>query len=261
MKGYEGLVGRGTRSITATTGRIHSIETFGTLDGPGIRCVLFFQGCPLRCKFCQNRDTWDPREGREIGLEELAGEVLAYRGYYDSSGGGVTATGGDPLLQASFVGALFRRLKAEGIHTALDTSGYGSLTENVRELLRATDLVLLDLKQLDDTIHRDLTGVSNRSVLEFARYLAARDRPLWIRHVIVPGYTANAESAAATAGFVAELGSAVKRVELIPYHRLGVHKWEALGKQYPLAGTNPPTAEETAAVAAEFRRLGLPVVV
>ena len=243
------------------TGRLHSVESFGTLDGPGIRQVLFFQGCHLRCAFCQNRDTWDPRAGRAVTVDELVAEVLRYRVYMDSSGGGVTASGGDPILQAPFVAALFRALRTEGIHTALDTSGAIAVGRPVADLIRATDLVLLDLKHMDSERHRELTGVPNTRVLEFARSLAATGTRAWIRHVVIPGWNADRDHARRLATFLREIAGVVERVELLPYHEHGRHKWEATGARYRLDGTRPPEDGEMETVRREVAATGIPVFV
>ncbi len=242
-------------------GRIHSIESFGTVDGPGIRVVVFFQGCHLRCQFCHNRDTWLRSAGKEQTVDELLSEVLRYRSWMTRSGGGITASGGDPILQAPFVATFFERLKTEGIHTALDTSGLTRLTPEVQRLLGATDLVLLDVKHYDDRKHRDLTGASNRLSLAFAYHLAEIGRPVWIRHVIVPGWTEDIRTIAELVALDRSLGEVVERIELLPYHDYGKEKWERLGIPYPLDGTPPPTAEAMEQIRQRFLDAGLPVVV
>ncbi|MFW5789601.1 MAG: pyruvate formate-lyase-activating protein [Spirochaetota bacterium] len=239
-------------------GYLHSVETFGTLDGPGIRYVLFFQGCHLKCLFCQNRDTWERRPGRVATVRELMDEIRRYRTYFDASGGGITASGGDPILQADFVAGLFEAARAEGIHTALDTSGLTPITPDVERLLDHTDLVLLDLKHIDPDRHRELTGRSNKLVLAFARRLAERGTPAWIRHVIVPGFTDDADGARRTARFVSTLPN-VERVDLLPYHEYGKHKWEALGTPYPLEGVSPPSDELVRELREIFAGEGVPV--
>ena len=239
-------------------GYLHSVETFGTLDGPGIRYVLFFQGCHLRCLFCQNRDTWERNPGSVVTVDELMAELPRYKPYMDSSGGGITASGGDPILQPEFVGALFAAAQAEGIHTALDTSGLTGITPAVRELRAHTDLVLLDIKHVDPAAHRELTGRSNERIVGFAHHLAEIRKPVWIRHVIVPGYTDTEESARQTAQFLTGLPN-VERVELLPYHAYGKHKWEALGEPYPMEGVEPPAAERIEELRGWFRDAGLPV--
>lgn len=239
-------------------GRIHSVETFGTVDGPGIRYVVFFQGCPLRCLYCHNRDTWDRAGGRLVTVQDLLADIESYRLFFESSGGGLTATGGEPLLQARFVAELFGELKARGIRTALDTSGYTEITPAVEELLSCTDLVLLDIKHMDDAVHRRLTGVSNGRTLAFARHLAGRGVPAWIRHVVVKGFTETTESASALASFVRTLPN-VEKVELLPYHAMGKYKWEAVGAAYALGDLEPPSPETIAALKALFESQDIPV--
>lgn len=242
----------------ALTGNLHSVETFGTLDGPGIRYVLFFQGCHLRCLFCQNRDTWQPAMGRKVGVDELLGDILRYKPFMDSSGGGITASGGDPILQPRFIAALFRAARAHGIHTALDTSGLSRISPAVEELLAYTDLVLLDVKHIDPETHRKLTGRDNELVLRFAEHLDRLSRPVWIRHVIVPGFSDSEASARATAEYLSRLGN-IERVELLPYHEYGKHKWEAVGEDYPLEGVDPPSKACMAELRAVFSEYNLPV--
>lgn len=261
MKGFEGNRNRIGPSLNTRGAavRIHSVETFGTLDGPGIRYVLFFQGCPLRCKYCQNRDTWDHGGGSVKTLDEVEGDILRYRPFMDSSDGGFTASGGEPLLQAEFLSSLFHRLKSRGIHTALDTSGFCTLSAAVKRLLTATDLVLLDIKHIDEARHRELTGVSSGPVRAFAEYAAFLEVPFWIRHVIVPGFTDDPQSAADTAAFIRSLPG-VQQVELIPCHELGKFKWEALGKKYPLEGVSPPGIDTMKMLEEIFVGYGLPLV-
>lgn len=223
-------------------GRLHSIETFGTVDGPGIRVVLFFQGCPLRCAYCHNRDTWAATGGTPWTLPDLTEFVLRYKPYMDSSGGGVTATGGEPLMQHQFLTQLFRQLKAQGIHTALDTSGYHDV-DQVLPLLEVTDLVLLDIKAVDPQLHRQLTGRDNGPILRFAEKLAQLGIPIWVRHVVVPGLTDSPSELQALRHIVDGLGN-VRRVELLPYHTMGSYKWEELGYAYPLDGVPEPTEED-----------------
>ena len=171
-------------------GKIHSVETFGTVDGPGIRYVVFLKGCPLRCLYCHNPDTWDMASAKEKTVAELVLDIKRYRGYFGDKGG-VTVSGGEPLLQLDFVIELFKALKKEGIHTALDTSGFlfDPSDERYLQLILYTDLVLLDMKQIDPDKHQRLTGVSNAPVLAFASFLAEHRKKMWIRHVLVPGIT------------------------------------------------------------------------
>ncbi|MGR3807632.1 pyruvate formate lyase 1-activating protein [Pasteurella testudinis] len=224
--------------------RIHSFESCGTVDGPGIRFILFLQGCLMRCKYCHNRDTWDLDGGKEITVEELMKEVVTYRHFMNASGGGVTASGGEAILQAEFVRDWFRACKEQGIHTCLDTNGFVRRYDNViDELLDVTDLVLLDLKQLDDTIHHNLIGVPNKRTLEFARYLQKRNQRTWIRYVVVPGYTDDDHSVTLLGEFIKDMQN-IEKIELLPYHRLGQHKWEAMGEKYELEDVLPPSKEK-----------------
>lgn len=227
----------------SVTGHVHSFESCGTVDGPGIRFITFFQGCLMRCLYCHNRDTWDTHGGKEITVEALMQDVLSYRHYINASGGGVTASGGEAILQAEFVRDWFRACRAEGIHTCLDTNGFVRRYEPViDELLDVTDLVMLDLKQMNDEIHQNLVGVSNQRTLDFARYIAKRGIRTWIRYVIVPGYTDDDNSAHLLGAFTQEMKN-VEKIELLPYHELGKHKWIAMGEEYKLEGVKPPKAD------------------
>ncbi len=239
-------------------GHIHSIETMGTLEGPGLRYVVFLQGCPLRCLFCHNPDTWRRRAGTETSVDEILHDVARYRSFLDASGGGLTCTGGEPLGQSDFVGKLFSRARSRGIHTALDTSGFAELSDSVRRVIEETDLVLLDIKHVEEEAHRRLTGVSFERIERFARFVDASSATLWVRHVLVPTITLKADALRATAEFVATLRS-VERVDLLPYHELGRHKWEALGRRYPLENIAPPRKDEVYTAYEAFRRAGLPV--
>ncbi len=223
-------------------GRIHSVETMGMTDGPGIRYVLFMQGCPLRCQFCHNPDTWHLQDGRLSDSEALFEEVKTFMPYYRASGGGITVSGGEPTLQASFVCDLFRRCKEAGIHTTLDTTGI-IWNEAVEELLQYTDLVLLDLKEMDEAKHHQLTGCLNKPVLRFARYLAEHNIDTWIRHVLVPGLTDDPDSLRQIGTLVSEMQN-VKRVELLPFHKMGEYKWQQLGVAYKLTDVQPPSEDE-----------------
>ncbi len=225
-------------------GRIHSFESFGTLDGPGIRFVVFMQGCPLRCIYCHNRDTWDPAGGKEYTPEEVFNEVKKYVNYFKFSGGGITVTGGEPTLQAEFVAELFKKCKDAGIHTALDTSGFVDV-DKVKELLEYTDLVLLDIKHAIKEKHKLITGVSNEKIIKFARYLLEKNIPVWIRYVLVPGFTDAPEDLESAAAVISGLKN-VQKVEVLPYHCLGAYKWTKLGEKYSLEGMREPTPEEVA---------------
>jgi len=219
------------------TGYIHSTESFGTVDGPGIRLVVFFQGCPMRCLYCHNPDTWQPGKGQTMTVEEILALYRKNKAFYRK--GGITATGGEPMLQLDFLTELFEKAKAEDIHTCLDTSGVTFReTETARfdRLLAATDLIMLDLKQVIPERHRALTAHGNENILAFARYVAQKGVPLWIRHVVVPGWTDDEESLTAVGRFMAGLKT-VKALDVLPYHNMGVHKYQELGMPYPLDGT------------------------
>jgi pyruvate formate lyase activating enzyme len=222
-----------------TSGRVHSIETLGTVDGPGIRTVIFFQGCPLRCQYCHNPDTWEQRSGEERTIAELVQLAQRYIPYYKASGGGVTLSGGEPALQPEFAGELLRALQASGIHTALDTSGFFTPATG-EALLECTDLVILDIKHMDPHRFLDLTGREISRTLAFAQQVSDQGVPLWIRQVLIPGWTDDPLQLQSLALYCSSLHS-LERLEILPYHRLGVHKWEALGLPYTMAGIHPPT--------------------
>ncbi len=226
-------------------GRIHSIETCGTVDGPGIRFIAFFQGCLMRCKYCHNRDTWDTEGGKEVTVDDLMKDLLSYRHFMKSSGGGVTASGGEATLQKEFVTEWFKACKAQGIHTCLDTNGFiRHYDEALDALLDQTDLVMLDIKHMNDDVHIPLTHVSNKYCLEFARYLAQKGKTMWIRYVVVPGWSDDDAGAHALGAFIRdELGGKVEKLEMLPYHELGKHKWIAMGEKYELEGVHPPKKE------------------
>ena len=227
-------------------GRIHSFESFGTVDGPGIRFVIFLQGCPLHCKYCHNPDTWSAG-GTEYTAEAVATRALRFRNYFGKDGG-VTVTGGEPLLQIDFVIELFTLLKAQGIHTCVDTSGITFDPENAvnaekfEKLCQLTDLFLLDIKHIDEEKCKLLTGQSNRKTLAFARFLSEKGKKMWIRQVLVPNYTDDETDLKRTAEFLKTLKT-VQKVEVLPYHTLGVVKYEKLGIDYPLDGVEPPDKE------------------
>ncbi|SHH37340.1 pyruvate formate lyase 1-activating protein [Ferrimonas marina] len=240
-------------------GRVHSWETCGTVDGPGIRFIVFMQGCLMRCQYCHNRDTWDLEGGKEVTVPQLMEQLVSYRHFFEASGGGITASGGEAALQLEFVQELFAACRAEGIHTCLDTNGMvRKYTPIVDEALAVTDLVLLDIKQMDDDVHQNLVGVSNKRTLQFAEYLAKIGKPTWIRYVVVPGFTDDDDSAEALAQFLAPMAN-VEKVEMLPYHELGKHKWEALGETYPLDGVAPPKKETMERLKGIFERHGLTV--
>jgi len=244
--------------VTAvTTGRIHSWDLSTGVDGPGTRFVLFVSGCPLRCLYCANPDTWHMRDGRETTVDEVMAEIEKYRAFITTAGGGVTITGGEPLLQPAFTGEVLRRCKEAGLHTALDTSGFlGARATD--ELLAATDLVLLDIKAFDVGTYRKLTGGRLAPTLNFATRLDRLGVPMWIRHVLVPGWTDDPSAIDALAGFVAGL-EAVERVDVLPFHKLGAAKYGALEIPFPLKDTPTPEPELVERVRDQFRGQGLKV--
>ncbi|PWJ11503.1 pyruvate formate-lyase-activating protein [Ruminococcus flavefaciens] len=225
-------------------GRIHSTESFGTVDGPGVRFVVFFQGCPLRCKYCHNPDTWDFSGGREVTAEELMKEYDSYKEFLKS--GGITATGGEPLAQPEFLAELFALAKSKGVHTCLDTSAgvYDPAHhEKIDEALKYTDLVMLDIKHIDNEEHKRLTGKGNRNILAFAEHIRELGIPVWIRHVVVPGITDKYEELFALGEFLSTLSN-IKALDVLPYHDMAKPKYAELGLDYPLGDTPPLTKEE-----------------
>ncbi len=218
-------------------GKIHSIESFGTVDGPGIRLVVFLQGCPMRCLYCHNPDTWDMSGGTPMTVEEIIAEYKKNRGFY--SKGGITVTGGEPLMQTEFVTELFKAAKANGIHTCIDTSGITYSESNkaylkkLDELMEYTDLVMLDIKHISRGKHIKLTGKCNRRILSFAKYLEEKKIPLWVRHVVVPGYTDDEKDLYKLGEFIGSLKN-LRALDVLPYHTLGKPKYEEIGLEYPL---------------------------
>ena len=263
-------------------GYIHSTESFGAVDGPGIRFVVFLQGCKMRCKYCHNPETWnlvadysrlysedlDEAEREELAKrieentkmlkdkgikleartpEDVLKQALRYKPYW-KGGGGITVSGGEALLQIDFLIEFFKLAKAEGIHTAIDTAGNPFTREEpffskFRELMKVTDLFILDIKQIEDQKHRDLTGFTNANILDLAQYLSEQGKHMWIRHVLVPGITTDEEDLRKTDAFIRTLKT-VDKVEVLPYHKLGIQEWERLGIPYQLEGIDPPTAEQ-----------------
>ena len=217
--------------------KVHSIESFGTVDGPGIRFVLFLQGCNLQCKYCHNRDTWDIHGGEFKSLDEIFEKIMRYKNYI-SPKGGVTVTGGEPLLQQDFLIELFKKLKKEKIHTCIDTSGMFELTDKIKELIDLTDLFLLDIKHIDSEKCKELVGISNKRELEFARYLSENNKHLWIRQVLIPGITDDKQDLLKLKDFIETLKT-VDKIEILPYHNMGKYKWEKLGIEYELSEIRP----------------------
>lgn len=230
-----------------TLGRIHSFESFGSVDGPGVRFVVFMQGCRMRCRYCHNPDSWEINAGTEMTAQEVFSKAMRYKEYWGKKGG-ITVSGGEPLLQIDFVIELFELAKAEGIHTTIDTAA-GPYDENDpafmekwHRLMALTDLVLLDLKHIDNTAHKKLTGVANTAALAMAKKLSDSNKSVWIRHVLVPEWTDEDKSLTALSDFIKTLHN-VERVEVLPFHNLAHYKWEKLGIKYSLAETLPPTEE------------------
>jgi pyruvate formate-lyase 1-activating enzyme len=229
------------------TGRIHSIESFGAVDGPGLRYVLFMQGCPMRCQYCHNADTWKVTDGKDITVSRVIGDLESYLPFFQASGGGITVSGGEPLLQIDFLTELFQECKRIGVHTAIDTSGAPfsrrpHFLEKLDRLLEYTNLILLDIKHINSQKHKIITGHPNDHILDFARYLSDNKIPVWIRHVLVPGLTDFDEDLHQLADFIKTLDN-VEKIEVLPYHKLGIYKWENLGLDYPLKDTEPPSKE------------------
>lgn len=228
-------------------GRIHSVESFGSADGPGVRYIVFLKGCNMRCRYCHNPDTWAKDGGELMTPEEVLKKALRYKTYWKEKGG-ITVSGGEALLQIDFVTELFRLAKEKGVNTCLDTSGNPfSLEEPFKskfdELMKYTDLFMLDIKHMDDAAHRKLTGQTNQNILEMAAYLSDHGKAMWIRHVLVPGITTEEDELHRLRSFLDTLKT-VERVEVLPYHTLGVFKWKELGIPYQLEGVDPPTKEQ-----------------
>ena len=230
-------------------GFIHSTESFGTVDGPGVRFVVFLQGCPMRCQYCHNPDTWKMNTGAVRSAQSLIQEYERNAAFYKK--GGITATGGEALMQIDFLLELFRLAKQKQIHTCLDTSGItyhpgnASYNEKLDALMAVTDLVLLDIKHIDPEGHKTLTGHDNAGILAFARYLDEKQIPVWIRHVVVPGITDDAALLSRLGAFLGTLNN-VKALDVLPYHIMGVTKYKQLDMAYPLEGVPPATKEQAA---------------
>lgn len=232
-----------------TKGFVHSVESFGSVDGPGIRFLIFLQGCPMRCQFCHNPDSWKTGIGEERTADELLDQAERFRAYWGDNGG-ITVSGGEALLQIDFLLELFEKAKQRGIGICLDTSAQlftrkSPFFEKFERLMELTDTVLLDIKHIDDEEHRKLTRHSNANILDCARYLSEIDKPVWIRHVLIPGITDKDEYLVRLRDFLSTLQN-IERIEVLPYHTLGVYKYEKLGIDYPLKDVQPPAAERVA---------------
>ena len=226
--------------------RVHSVESFGSVDGPGIRFVIFLKGCAMRCQYCHNPDTWDRAGGNLRSVDDVLSQALRYRSYWGEKGG-ITVSGGEALLQIQPLTELFHKAKDLGINTCLDTSAQPFSRKDGRfsafeALMKYTDLVLLDIKHIDNDAHKRLTGWENENILDCARYLSDIHKPVWIRHVLVPGINDDDESLHKLRSFIDTLSN-VERVEVLPYHDLGVYKWVQLGIPYKLTDVKPPTEE------------------
>jgi len=236
-------------------GFLHSFTTGSTVDGPGVRVVAWTTGCMWRCLYCHNPDTWNMMNGMPVTLAKATAELAKYRHGLKIMAGGLTISGGEPLMQDRFVVKLFTAAKSFGIHTALDTTGYlGSRLADAE--LNAIDVVLLDIKTWDPDRHRSLTGMENGPVLAFARRLAARHKPIWVRFVLVPGVTDDPDNIAQIAGFAAGLGT-VERVDVLPFHQMGRFKWKELGVEYKLENVETPSREAVQRACVQFREAGL----
>lgn len=237
-------------------GLIHSFETFGTKDGPGIRFVLFMQGCPLRCLYCHNPDTWkQPDRKYELSPEEVMSEILKIKPFIRS--GGVTVSGGEPLLQPEFILELFKLSKINGLHTAIDTSGY-VLNDGVKKVLEFTDLVLLDIKHINPEKYKNLTARPLEPTFRFVEYLSEIEKPIWLRYVLVPGFTDDEKDLNDWADYASKYKT-VERVDILPFHQMGLHKWEEMQEQYKLRDVPSPTHEEVGKAEAIFRSRGLKI--
>ncbi len=225
-------------------GYIHSIESCGTVDGPGLRFVVFLQGCPLRCQYCHNPDTWQMNTGQVMSVDEIIEQYNKKKDFYKN--GGITLTGGEPLMQTEFVTELFRKCKEQNIHTCIDTSGITFIqndTTKMDTLMQCVDLVLLDLKHINNEGHISLTGVPNTNILQFAKYLSDKQIPVWVRHVVVPTITQNDDYLFELGKFIGTLKN-VKALDVLPYHVMGVAKYAEMNLEYPLAGLDPLEKEE-----------------
>lgn len=227
-------------------GHIHSTESFGAADGPGVRFIVFMQGCHMRCRYCHNPDTWKMDGGDEVTADEILKRALRFKPYWGKDGG-ITISGGEPLLQIDFVIELFKKAKELGINTCIDTAGNPFTKEEpffskFEELMKYTDLLLLDLKEINPARHKDLTGFDNSNIIEMAKYLSEINKPVWIRHVLVLEHSDFDEDLDALGDFIDTLSN-VDRVEILPYHTLGKFKWENLGIPYTLESISPPSAE------------------
>lgn len=224
--------------------KIHSIESLSTVDGPGMRFVVFMQGCQIKCKFCHNPDTWCIQDGKEMDVQEILEKIKRSKNYLVASNGGVTFTGGEPMLQQDFLLEILPQIKKLGIHIAIDTNGVYDVTDKVKKILEYVDLVLLDIKHIDEKTHKQLTGVSNEKTLSFAKYLDSINKNVWIRVVYMPGITDKEDSLKKLKEYIDSLKN-VEKVEVLPYHEMGIYKWKELNMEYELKDQRVPSKEET----------------
>ncbi len=241
------------------TGRVHSFETMGTVDGPGIRFVIFLQGCALRCQYCHNPDTWKINEGKEYTVNDLMFEIKKYKNYMEASSGGVTFTGGDPLVQAGFLTELAKKCKEEGISVVVDTSGF-IFNDKVKELYEYTDLVLLDIKSFDKNTYQLITGGKLSPTLETLDYLKEKNIEVWVRYVVVPELTDDLESIKALSNYLDDFPN-VSKIEPLAFHKMGEYKWEELGEEYKLKNTKEPEKELMEEVKKIFETNGKNVII
>ncbi|MDF7799435.1 pyruvate formate-lyase-activating protein [Pontiellaceae bacterium B1224] len=239
-------------------GRINSYESCGTVDGPGLRFVVFLQGCPLRCLYCHNPESWEFGAGDETTAGEVFSEIRKYKNFMKSSGGGVTFSGGEPMSRPRFLEALLMLCKEEGIHTVVDTSGFSLLTDTAKRIINLTDLFLLDVKSVNANMHQIITGESNENTVAFAEYLAEIGKPVHLRYVIVPQLNDRVHCMRKLAKWAAAMGN-VQKVELLPFHKMGEWKWKKYDLPYRLSETRVPEPEEVEHFADVFRKYGLTV--
>ncbi|WP_037571078.1 pyruvate formate-lyase-activating protein [Spirochaeta cellobiosiphila] len=237
-------------------GRILTYESLGMVDGPGLRFIAFLQGCPLRCLYCHNPDSWSPKGGRLVDSEDVVAEAMKYRNWM-TGGGGLTLSGGEPLMQPEFTKAILDRTREKGIHTALDTSGFGPL-HKTKPVLASADLILFDIKTMNEDLHKKLTGVDQNQTFPALDYLVEINKPLWVRHVLVPGLTDNESDLIALRDKLLKLPN-LKRFDLLPFHKMGEEKWEEVNRKYTLKDTQTPLPEQVAKINSIFTEAGLPV--